>query len=204
MARSSSPLLTATAISVAMTVSTAAAPSRTRNVRGPRRRGSGLVGAAACLCEADGGSWSASEAATLRSLSASASIIVAVESLPDHPGSDCIRGVVPARLDALQDVDHDDRHVVAAAVAIRCGDEPLRGGLRIRVGDRNGGDLVVVDLVDQAVAAQDEAVAVDDRQEPRVDPHRRLDAEGAGDDVAARVRARLGSVMWPVATSSCT
>ena len=44
----------------------------------------------------------------------------------------------------------------------------------------------------RAVAAEHEAVAAHERQRPRVDAHARLDAEGTGDDVAARVRPRLG------------
>ena len=52
-------------------------------------------------------------------------------------------------------------------------------------------DLVVADLVDEPVAAQQEAVAAHERQRPGVDPHGGVDAEGAGDDVAARVGARL-------------
>ena len=53
----------------------------------------------------------------------------------------------------------------------------------------DGGDAVVVDLVDQAVAAQDVALAAHEGQQPRVDAHSGFDAEGAGDDVAARVVA---------------
>ena len=52
-------------------------------------------------------------------------------------------------------------------------------------------DLVVADLVDEPVAAQQEAVAAHERQRPGVDPHGGVDAEGAGDDVAARVGAGL-------------
>ena len=71
------------------------------------------------------------------------------------------------------------------------GDELV--GRRLRVGDRaqDLDDLVVADLVDEAVAAQQEAVAAHERQRPGVDADRRVDAEGAGDDVAARVGAGL-------------
>ena len=53
------------------------------------------------------------------------------------------------------------------------------------------GDVVVADLVDEPVAAHEEAVAAHERQRPGVDPHARVDAEGPGDDVAARVGAGL-------------
>ena len=72
------------------------------------------------------------------------------------------------------------------------GDQLVGGGLR--VGDRREhdlADLVVADLVDEPVAAQQEAVAAHDRQRPRVDADRRVDAEGPGDDVAAGVGAGL-------------
>ena len=52
-------------------------------------------------------------------------------------------------------------------------------------------DVVVAHLVDEAVAAQQEAVAADERQRPGVDADGRVDAERPGDDVAARVGAGL-------------
>ncbi len=52
-------------------------------------------------------------------------------------------------------------------------------------------DLVVADLVDEAVAAEQEAVVLDERQGPGVDADRRVDAEGPGHDVAAGVGACL-------------
>ena len=47
------------------------------------------------------------------------------------------------------------------------------------------------DLVDEAVAAQQEAVAAHERERPGVDAHAGVDPEGAGDDVAAGVGAGL-------------
>ena len=85
------------------------------------------------------------------------------------------------------------------------GDQLVGGVLRVVDRGEHACDLVVGDLVDEAVAAQQEAVAADERQRPRVDADLRLDAERAGDDVAARVVCGpRSSVMWPVATSSCT
>ena len=65
--------------------------------------------------------------------------------------------------------------------------------VRRRPAGRRSGELladrVVEHLVDQAVGAQQEAVAADQREGPGVDPHVGLDAEGAGDDVPVRVEA---------------
>ena len=52
-------------------------------------------------------------------------------------------------------------------------------------------DVGVGHLVDEAVAAQHEPVAADQRQGPPVDAHVGFDAEGPGDDVAARMDAGL-------------
>jgi hypothetical protein len=92
----------------------------------------------------------------------------------------------------VEDVDDDDGDVVAAAGGVRRVDERLGGGFRVvDVGVEDVADVVVADFVDETVAAQHEPVAADDRHRPRVDPHCRLDAEGAGDDVAAWVCAGL-------------
>ena len=95
------------------------------------------------------------------------------------------------RIGAVEHVDDDDRHVVAATLTVGGGDE-LFGG-RLGVGDRRHDllDLVVVDLVGQPVGADDEAVATHDRQRPGVDADGGVDAERPGDDVAAGVRPRL-------------
>ena len=95
------------------------------------------------------------------------------------------------RFVTFEHVDHDHRDVVAPAAAVRRGDQLVGGELRI--GDRRDDlvDLAVVDLVGQPVRAEHEAVAAHDRQRPRVDADRGVDAEGPGDDVAPRVGARL-------------
>ena len=95
------------------------------------------------------------------------------------------------RVHALQHVDDDDRDVVASTVRVGLGDELIGRGLWCVGGECDRRDLVVVDLVDQSIAAQDEPVAVHHRHQPRVDAHRRLDAERPRDDVAARMASRL-------------
>ena len=54
------------------------------------------------------------------------------------------------------------------------------------------GDGRVGYLTEESVAAQQVAIADHEVHQPGVDLHPRLDAEGAGHDVALRVRARLG------------
>ncbi len=118
--------------------------------------------------------------------------VVEVVVAPDRHHVELHRGV--GWIVALEYVEHDDRDVVAAAGCVGGIDEALGRGRRIfgMSGD-DGGDLVVVDLVDQPVAAQHEPVAADDRHRPRVDPHTGLDPERPGDDVAAGVEAGLGA-----------
>ncbi len=93
------------------------------------------------------------------------------------------------RVVALDHVDHDDADVVATAVQVGEPDEFVGGGLRFLLAAHHLGDVFVADFVDEAVAAQHETVALDDRERPRVDPHTVLDAERPGDDVAAWVDA---------------
>ena len=100
-------------------------------------------------------------------------------------------GIGRRRLDTLQHIDHDDGHVVTTTVGIGLGDQLVGGGLGVAGRQGDGGDVVVVNLVDEPVTAQDETVAVNHRHQPGVDPHCGLDAEGARHDVASRVRARL-------------
>ena len=112
------------------------------------------------------------------------------------------RSVVPCRLEvelgvrvrwvvALDDVDDHHGDVVAAALAVGQGDELVGCRLRVADGAHDLDDVVVAHLVDEAVAAQQEAVAAHERQRPRVDAHRRVDAERSRHDVAPRVVARL-------------
>ena len=96
------------------------------------------------------------------------------------------------RVVAFEHVDDDDRDVVATAGGVGRVDEGQRGGGGVvGVLEQDALDDVVGHLVDEAVAAQHEPVGADDRHRPRVDADERLDAEGAGDDVAARVGAGL-------------
>ena len=100
-------------------------------------------------------------------------------------------GVRVGRVGALDHVDDDDGDVVAAALAVGHRHQLVGGGLRI--GDRldHLDDVVVADLVDEAVAAQEEAVAAHERQRPGVDADGRIDAQRSRHDVAPRVVARL-------------
>ena len=68
-------------------------------------------------------------------------------------------------------------------------DETVGGLLRVCEGGDCLEDVGVGDFVDKAVAAEQEPVATDEGQCPPVDFDVGLDAEGAGDDVAARVGA---------------
>ena len=119
----------------------------------------------------------------------------------DRPGA-LGRALVPRRLEVelgvrvrwlgtLRHVDDDDGDVVATALAVGHRHQLVGGGLRVADRLDHLGDVVVADLVDEAVAAQEEAVAAHERQRPRVDAHRRVDAQRPGDDVAPRVVARL-------------
>ena len=100
-------------------------------------------------------------------------------------------GVRVGRVGALDHVDDDDGDVVAAALAV--GHRHQLVGCGLRIGDRldDLDDVVVADLVDEAVAAQEEAVAAHERQRPGVDADGRVDAQRSGHDVAPRVVARL-------------
>ena len=91
----------------------------------------------------------------------------------------------------FDDVDDHDGDVVAPTVAIGGSHQPIGGLLGVEDVGGEFADDRVEHLVDQTVGTQDEAVAGDDRHRPGVDPHDRLDAEGAGDDVAMGVRPRV-------------
>ena len=95
------------------------------------------------------------------------------------------------RFVALEYVDDDDGHVVASTRIVGLCDESVGGLLRIGGAEQRGRDLGVGDLVDQSVAAQQEAVAADERKGPPVDLDVGIDAERPRDDVAPRVGARL-------------
>ena len=95
------------------------------------------------------------------------------------------------RIVALDHVDDDHGDVVASAGLVRRVDEGLRRLVRIGVLEQEFGDVIVRDLVDEAVGAEQDAVALEDRHRPRVDADTRFDTERAGDDVAARVVSGL-------------
>ena len=95
------------------------------------------------------------------------------------------------RFVALEYVDDDDGHVVASTRIVGLCDESVGGLLRIGGAEQRGRDLGVGDLVDQSVAAQQEAVAADEREGPPVDLDVGIDAERPRDDVPPRVGARL-------------
>ncbi len=95
------------------------------------------------------------------------------------------------RIEALEDVDDDDGDVVAAPAVVGHRDEDARGLVGIVGRGEHLGDAVVGHLVEQAVAAEQVAVARERRDLPRVDPDLAVDAERSGEDVALRVHLRL-------------
>ena len=75
----------------------------------------------------------------------------------------------PGHATVVDDVDHDDGDVVAAAALVGQAHQ-LGGGLRRVVeAAQHAADLVGADLVEQAVGAQEEAVAGDGVDRPQVD-----------------------------------
>ena len=106
-------------------------------------------------------------------------------------GTTSISSVGSGGSSPVEHVDDDDGDVVAAPGRVGGVDESLGRRLRVAVGQQHRRDVRVGDLVDQPVAAEHEPVASDERERPPVDAHLGLDAEGARDDVAARVRAGL-------------
>ena len=120
---------------------------------------------------------------------------VGARRLGRRPGRDDVEllgGI--GRIEALEHVDDDHGDVVVATALVGDADELVGGALWILGLDQHAGDVVVDHLVDEAVAAQHVPVATDDRQRPRVDTHRRLDPQRAGDDVATRMVAGLVAV----------
>ena len=70
----------------------------------------------------------------------------------------------------------------------------LAGGLGgVGQAPQGGGEAVVVDLVEEAVAADQVAVADHRDDLPGVDEHGAVDAQSPGEDVALRVDRRLGA-----------
>jgi hypothetical protein len=173
------PLCTATAMKTMMSVSAAAAATSFKNRRTPQPLDFPDVLAGSTFWTITGGTTSPVSVTmtpgALTALLASASIIVPVASESGQPGSD----------------SSSTCSAVGSTVRVGLGDELVGRGLWCVGGECDRRDLVVVDLVDQSIAAQDEPVAVHHRHQPRVDAHRRLDAERPRDDVAARMASRL-------------
>ena len=97
--------------------------------------------------------------------------------------ADAERGPVPV-------VDHVHDHagdVVPTAVVVGLADQVVGDVGRVGQAPHRRRDLVGVDLVEQAVGAQQEPVALVGEHRARVDEDLRVDAEGTGDDVALRV-----------------
>ena len=89
-------------------------------------------------------------------------------------------------------VQHDHRDVVDAAGAVRGPDQPVGRLLRVGLGLQDRLDLVLGHHAEQAVAAQEQPVAVHQRDLVLVDVDLGLGAERAREDVAVRVDLGLG------------
>src|SRR5690606_10341734 len=89
------------------------------------------------------------------------------------------------------DVDDDDGDVVAAPAVDGQPHQLVGGVLRVLGRGQHRGDGRLRDLVEQAVGAEHEAVAVVGVDREDVDGHLVVDAEDPGDDVALRVHGRL-------------
>ncbi len=88
-------------------------------------------------------------------------------------------------------VDHDHADVVVAPGVIRHAHEDIGCLLRVVERGEDLKDVGVLDVVDETIGTDEEAVAVVGGHLPCVDIDVGVDAEGAGDDVALRVRAGL-------------
>ena len=107
-------------------------------------------------------------------------------------GGDAIVGTFLAGV-GLDDIDHDNGDVVAAAGLAGSAHEFVSGILWRRRGLQNLVDLVVVDFTEESVAAEDVAVAHDRNQLPGVDEDLVVDTERPSHDVALRVHGGFGS-----------
>ena len=111
-------------------------------------------------------------------------------------GSSAVRSRSAARghgraTGGLEHLDDDDRDVVPAAGGVGGVHQRLRGRLGVVGAEDEAGDLLVGHLVDQAVGAEQVAVAALGGEQPRVDGDRRFHAEHPGHDVAMRMLAGL-------------
>jgi hypothetical protein len=105
----------------------------------------------------------------------------------DREGIGCLAGA-PAVVD---DVDHDDRHVVASATVDRQMHELVGRLAGIVHPTQHRGDAGFRNLVEQPVGAQQEAVTGHRLDGEDVDRHPVVDPERAGDDVALGMDRRL-------------
>ncbi len=105
------------------------------------------------------------------------------------PGERCRRGLGPAAV--VLDVDQHDGDVVAPAALVGQAHQLVGGVVGVGEAAQHGGDLVLGDLVRQAVAAQQEAVAGEGQHGAAVDRDVDVDPERPRDDVALRVVGRL-------------
>ena len=92
-----------------------------------------------------------------------------------------------SRFVGFGDVDHDDGDVVATTLVVGQPDEFLGRFLRAGQPAENRMDLVVVQFVEEPVAAQQEAVTGPGLDRPTVHDEFGVDAEGSGEHVSARV-----------------
>ncbi len=91
----------------------------------------------------------------------------------------------------VDDVEDESRDVVAPATFVGQADELVRRVRRLLEASQHRGHLVVRDLVEQPVRAEEVAVAADRVDGPDVDLNLGVDAEDARDDVALGVGVGL-------------
>ena len=85
-----------------------------------------------------------------------------------------------------------DRNIIAAAALKREGQQLPALILERACACKHLGDLLVLDHAGQAIRAQQENVAVEERMLEQVALHRRIHADRPGDEVLLRMRARVG------------
>ncbi len=89
-------------------------------------------------------------------------------------------------------IQHDHRDVVDAAGAVRGLDQTVGAALRVGLGLQDRRDLFLGHHVGEPVAAQQDTVAIEQRDQVFVDRDLLGRADGMGDDVALGVHLRLG------------
>ena len=92
---------------------------------------------------------------------------------------------------SAHDIDHRNGDVVTPGRPDRGGDELIGGIVRLGAIPEDGDDAVLGDLVEEAIAAEQEPVADAGRYEESIDLDLRCDSKCPRENVALRVRQRL-------------